>query len=147
MFARGQPIFTQSNSTTDLFLIDGDSEPNSAHTLGYLAGLVPTVNVYNVATSGYTIEKLVADGPTVPDYLLSTGGKPKRRFVLGRNQRFRGISCYYGQLPGSVLPGAGAARFPVRHHGHDVAQRGRCVQKRLRQCHPARLDFLGRRFR
>ena len=29
MFARGQPIFTQSNSTTDLFLIDGDSEPNS----------------------------------------------------------------------------------------------------------------------
>ena len=32
-----------------------------------MAGLVPTVNVYNVATSGYTIEKLVADGPTVPD--------------------------------------------------------------------------------
>lgn len=81
MLARGQPITTGSTSTTDLFVFDGDSEPSFVG--NSMMTLTPTINPYNLAFAGSTIEQLVADAPYAIDSFFQLAGNRQTVLMWG----------------------------------------------------------------
>jgi hypothetical protein len=94
MFSRGTPINTQSTSLTDILLLDGDSE--ITFETNSMMSFPPTpVNVYNIGASGYFIEQMVADGPTVPDTYVQTAATRQADLIWGgtNNLTSSGLGC------------------------------------------------------
>jgi len=79
--ARGLNIALASTSTTDTFLLDGDSE------IGFITNAMmnfpATVNVYNLSASGYTMETLTSDAPNAVDPYYQTAANREAVLIWG----------------------------------------------------------------
>jgi len=81
MSARGLPLNLLSTSTTDTYVLDGDSE--IGFVTNAMMSIPATVNIYNLSASGYTIEQLTADAPNAVDPFYQTAANREAVLMWG----------------------------------------------------------------
>lgn len=88
MLARGQSVQLQSTSTTDLLVLDGDSEMglNPAVEMTIAA----PINVYNTSTGGLTIEALSSDAPFAVDPYFQLAANREAVVIWGGTNDYGG---------------------------------------------------------